>query len=85
MKIAVVQPYFLPYIGYFQLINAVDRFIIYDDVNFMKKKWINRNNILIAGQSKPFVIPLKKISQNKLIKDVEIAIELNWKFKILKK
>ncbi len=85
MKIAIVQPYFLPYIGYFQLINAVDRFIVYDDVNFMKKKWINRNNILIAGQPNLFIVPLKKVSQNKLIKDVEIAVDLNWKSKTLKK
>jgi hypothetical protein len=85
MKIAIIQPYFLPYIGYFQLINAVDQFVIYDDVNFMKKKWINRNNILIAKQPSFFVVPLKKISQNKLIKDVEIANDLNWKSKILKK
>jgi len=85
MKIAIVQPYLFPYIGYFQLINAVDQFIVYDDVNFMKKKWINRNNILIASQSKFFIIPLKKVSQNNLIKDVEIAVDLNWKSKILKK
>jgi hypothetical protein len=85
MKIAIIQPYFLPYLGYFQIINAVDRFVAYDDVNFMKKKWINRNNILIAGQPNFFVVPLKKISQNKLIKDIEIALDLNWKSKILKK
>ncbi len=85
MKIAIIQPYFLPYLGYFQLINTVDKFVTYDDVNFMKKKWINRNNILIAGQPSFFVIPLKKISQNKRIKDIEIALDLNWKIKILKK
>jgi hypothetical protein len=85
MKIAIVQPYLFPYIGYFQLINAVDRFVVYDDVNFMKKKWINRNNILIANQPNFFIIPLKKVSQNKLIKDVEIAVDLNWKSKIVKK
>ena len=47
MKIAIMQPYFFPYIGYWQLINSVDIFIIYDDVNFIKKGYINRNNILI--------------------------------------
>ena len=46
MKIAVMQPYFFPYIGYFQLINAVDEFVIYDDVNFIKQGWITRNSIL---------------------------------------
>lgn len=84
MKIAVVQPYFFPYIGYYQLINAVDKFVIYDDVNFMKKRWINRNNILISGQPSFIIVPIKKISQNKLIKDVEIANDLKWKAKMLK-
>ena len=50
MKIAVMQPYFFPYIGYWQLINSVDIFIIYDDVNFVKRGYINRNNILINNQ-----------------------------------
>ena len=85
MKIAIVQPYFFPYLGYFQLINEVDQFVVYDDVNFMKKKWINRNNILIKGKPNFFVVPLKKISQNKLIKDVEIDSSSNWKTKTLKK
>ena len=46
-KIAIMQPYFFPYIGYWQLINAVDIFVLYDDVNYIKKGWINRNNILL--------------------------------------
>ena len=44
MKVAIMQPYFMPYIGYFQLINAVDKFIIYDDVNYINRGWINRNS-----------------------------------------
>ena len=85
MKVAIVQPYFLPYLAYFQLLNIVDQFIIYDDVNFMKKKWINRNNILINGEPKFFTIPLKKVSQNKYIKDIEIVDDLDWKSKFLRK
>ena len=45
MKVAIMQPYLFPYIGYFQLIAAVDKFVVYDDVNFIKGGWINRNNI----------------------------------------
>ena len=45
MKIAVMQPYFLPYIGYFQLIKSVDKFVVYDNIEFTKKGWINRNRI----------------------------------------
>ena len=67
MRIAIVQPYIFPYIGYFQLINLVDKFVIYDDVSFINKGWINRNNILLDGQPHLFTIPLRSSSQNKLI------------------
>jgi hypothetical protein len=46
MKIGRMQPYFLPYIGYFQLINAVDKYAIYDGVNFINRSCINRNRLL---------------------------------------
>ncbi|HEX8397609.1 MAG TPA: WbqC family protein [Pyrinomonadaceae bacterium] len=83
MKIAVMQPYLFPYIGYFQLLNAVDKFVVFDDVNFIKKGWINRNNILVNGQKYLFTVPLKDASQNKLIKEIEIA-EGDWQKKFLK-
>ena len=67
MRVAIMQPYFFPYIGYFQLINAVDKFIFYDDVNYINRGWINRNRILVDGQDKYVIIPLKKASQNKKI------------------
>src|SRR5258706_4590191 len=73
MRVAIMQPYFFPFIGYFQLLKAVDVFVFYDDVNFIKKGWINRNRILVNGQEFLFTIPCKSISQNKLIKDVEVA------------
>ncbi|NIJ53350.1 WbqC family protein [Dyadobacter arcticus] len=84
MTIAIMQPYIFPYIGYFQLINAVDKFIIYDDVNFINKGWINRNNILVGGNSHLFTIPLKDASQNKLIYEVELARNDPWQKKFLK-
>ncbi|WP_367773672.1 WbqC family protein [Flavobacterium sp. WC2421] len=62
MKVAIMQPYFLPYIGYFQLINAVDVFVIYDNIEFTKKGWINRNRILVNGKDNYFTLPLKKNS-----------------------
>ena len=62
MKIGIMQPYFFPYIGYFQLINAVDKFIIYDNIKFTKKGWINRNRILVNGKDDYITIPLKKDS-----------------------
>lgn len=57
-----MQPYFLPYIGYFQLINAVDEFVVYDNIEFSRKGWINRNRILVNGVDTYFTIPLKKDS-----------------------
>lgn len=62
MTAAIMQPYFFPYIGYFQLINSVDKFIVYDNIQFTKKGWINRNRILQNGKDEYITIPLKKDS-----------------------
>lgn len=72
MKTAIMQPYVFPYIGYFQLIAAVDVFVFYDDVNFIKRGWINRNSILVNGRAQLLSFPCIKASQNKLIADVAI-------------
>jgi hypothetical protein len=84
MTIAIMQPYIFPYIGYFQLINAVDKFVIYDDVNFINKGWINRNRILLSGKDHLLTIPLKDASQNKLIYEVELLESEPWRKKLLK-
>ena len=57
-----MQPYFFPYIGYFQLINSVDEFVIYDNIQYSKKGWINRNRILVNQKDEYISIPLKKDS-----------------------
>lgn len=67
-----MQPYILPYLGYMQLVARADKFVFYDDVNFIKRGWINRNQILLNGESKLFTIPLKHASQNRKICDIEI-------------
>lgn len=72
MKLGAMQPYFLPYIGYYQLIKAVDQYVVCDDLNYIKNGWINRNNILIQQNKWMFTIKLKKASQNKLINEIEI-------------
>jgi hypothetical protein len=84
MKLAIMQPYVFPYLGYYQLIHAVDKFVIYDDVNFIKRGWINRNNILVNGSANLFSIPLKNASPNRLIKDVELAEDKKWQDKFVK-
>lgn len=58
MKLGIMQPYFFPYIGYFQLVAAVDRFVIYDNVKYTKKGWINRNRYLLEGNDAVFTVPL---------------------------
>lgn len=73
-----MQPYIFPYIGYFQLINAVDKFVFYDDVNFIKRGWINRNQLLVTDNPFLFSIPLKEASQNKLINQVQIEYDVKW-------
>lgn len=72
MKIGIMQPYFFPYIGYWQLINCVDKYVIYDDVNFIKQGWINRNRILIKGEPEYFNLPMIGASSNKLINEIEV-------------
>ncbi|MBC7408507.1 MAG: WbqC family protein [Arcicella sp.] len=84
MKLGIMQPYIFPYIGYFQLINAVDKFVIYDDVNFINKGWINRNRILNNGKDSLFTIPLKEASQNKLINEIDVNWDSAWKSKFVK-
>lgn len=84
MILAIMQPYFLPYIGYFQLLKAVDKFVVYDDVNFITRGWINRNNILISGKPHLFTIPLTDASQNKLIHEVHVSSDGQWRKKFLK-
>lgn len=73
MRLAIMQPYFLPYIGYFQLIAAVDQFVIYDRIKYTKKGWINRNRFLLNGADAMFSLPLKKGSDALDVVDRELA------------
>jgi hypothetical protein len=70
-----MQPYFLPYIGYFQLINAVDVFVVYDDIKYTKKGWINRNRMLRDGEPVVFSLPLKSASDALDVRDREVALD----------
>ena len=84
MTLAIMQPYFMPYIGYFQLMKAVDRFVIYDDVAFINRGWVNRNQILVSGRAYLFTIPLREASQNRLIGDIELDNSTPWRAKLLR-
>jgi hypothetical protein len=85
MKLGIMQPYIFPYLGYFQLIQAVDKFVIYDDVSFIKQGWINRNQLLVNKQKYIFQIPVHHISSYKSIKQTLVADKPhNWEKKLLR-
>jgi hypothetical protein len=77
MRLAIMQPYFFPYIGYFQLIAAVDLFIVYDNIKYTKKGWINRNRMLQNGKDVMFSLPLKSASDNLDVCARELASDFN--------
>ncbi len=68
-RIGIMQAYFMPYIGYFQLMNAVDEFVVYDNIQYTKKGWINRNRILQGETDQYITLPLKKASDFLDIRD----------------
>lgn len=68
-----MQPYFLPYIGYFQLIAAADEFVVYDNIKYTKKGWINRNRMLSNGQDVMFSLPLKNAPDHLDVVERELA------------
>lgn len=68
-----MQPYFMPYLGYWQLMAAVDKYVVYDDVNYIKGGWVSRNNILMNGQKKMFTIVLGGASPNKHFNDIIVS------------
>lgn len=84
MRIGVMQPYLFSYIGYFQLINAVDKFILLDTVAFINRGWINRNRIVLNGKEHMIAVPLEKASQNRMIREIRVVADGGWKAKFLK-
>lgn len=81
-----MQPYIFPYIGYFQLIKSVDVFVFYDDVNYIKQGWINRNKILVSGKELLYTIPLKDAGSFVTIRETQISQKLfiKWRAKFLR-
>lgn len=71
-----MQPYLFPYLGYYQLCNAVDKFVFYDDVNYIKQGYINRNNILCKGEALRFTLSVPNASSNKKIKDLQFSTDV---------
>ncbi len=84
MKLAMNQPYFLPYLGFYQLIHAVDQFVIYDGFNYIKSGWVNRNRLLVVGRGPAyFTVPTEHGSSFKKIRDIKLSAHRNWRRKLL--
>lgn len=84
MRLGIMQPYFFPYIGYWQLINAVDKYVIYDDVNYIKGGWVCRNRILVNNEDRYFSLHTFGASPNVLINDVVLSKDLTLRKKMLR-
>ncbi|MFT5635030.1 MAG: hypothetical protein ACI89T_000461 [Cognaticolwellia sp.] len=83
-----MQPYIFPYLGYYQLIHHTDKWVVFDDIQFSSKSWVNRNRILHPEQNKAwqyFTIPIKKHSLSTKINELDINYQLAWKEQILGK
>jgi len=84
MKLGIMQPYFFPYLGYFSLIKHTDKFILFDEVQFIRHGWIERNRILKPTEGWQYIkVPLQKHSRDTTIKDILIKNEQNWREKII--
>ena len=83
MKVAIMQPYFFPYIGYFSLIKNTDHFVFFDTPQYIRKGWINRNRV-IGGGGKDiyFTVPIVKAPQDTAIRDIKIDTGSNWQEKM---
>jgi hypothetical protein len=85
MKLGIMQPYFFPYLGYFQGIYAVDKYILYDNLAYIKDGWMNRNRLLVVkGKPTYFIVEIKRKSSNKKISEIEVVDGIFWRQKILK-
>ncbi len=83
MKLAIMQPYFFPYLGYWQLLHAADCFVLFDDVQYIRRGWINRNRILKPDSGwQYFGFPVRKHAKTDLIKEVFLHPDIDWKSKI---
>lgn len=77
-----MQPYLFPYLGYWQLLATVDKFVILDDVNYINRGWINRNRVAVNGEPAWMTMPLVGASQNRLICEINIVPDNGWKKKM---
>ena len=85
MKLAVMQPYFIPYLGYFDLVNMVDLWIVYDVSQYVRHGWMNRNRVLHPASGWRYITaPVKKYRLGTPIREIELAAEVDWKTKLFR-
>ena len=83
MKLAFMQPYLFPYLGYFDLINYADRWVVFDLAQYVKRRWINRNRILHPNKGWQYIgAPVRKAPQSTPISKIQIQNEIDWKARI---
>jgi hypothetical protein len=82
-RLAVMQPYLFPYLGYFQLVAGVDRFVFYDDVSYIKNGWINRNRLFLSGRVSWITFPVSHASANRRINEMHVQPGTTWRRKLL--
>ena len=86
MKVALMQPYFFPYLGYYQLIKSVDEFVVFDNAQYVRRSWMNRNRILNEHKESSYMtVPISKAPRETKIKDIVINNHVNWQEKIFRK
>jgi hypothetical protein len=84
MVLSIIQPYFFPYIGFFQLIHATDQMIVFDTVKYQKRSWMNRNRILHPNKAFNYIsMPVRKMPENTPILEIKVVDDDSWKRKIL--
>ena len=75
MIVSIMQPYFFPYLGYFNLLHSSDVFVLFDDVQFIRRGWINRNRIQLNGEAFTFTVPVAKSSRDTPINQIAVSPE----------
>lgn len=84
MRLGIMQPYFFPFLGYYSLIKNTDRWIVFDNVQYIRHGWINRNRILKPSEGWQYIIvPLAKHSRDVIIRDIQISPNMDWKSRLL--
>lgn len=84
MKLGIMQPYFFPYLGYFDLINRADRWIVFDTAQYIRHGWVNRNRILHPQTGWQYIIaPVQKHHRETPIRDIRVSAEGAWRRRIL--